>query len=337
MIDESATTEQASVGVPMREALAEMFASREPESNFSVMCERAAERRASVGVECKACEGVGYRLLTEAEMAYWKERIDRQSRHEDIELERRAQLRSSRCNECEGHGYVAQRPDDESDQVDAVATTVMCSRCRGSDDRHARKNEAGSQLYPSLMHRHWGTSCGETIPPNDATAELGDVCPVCLGDAYVVPITARPRMRTADEGTTWVAVEEVDPGFVTWQRLRRIEEPEAEAKPDDLVALAIRAWVGEHGDTWAMHHWGRRFALWPLTEAGQRLFEEASAASAETDWFARRLDVLKRERQAELDVDRPSPRRRNLITLADSEARALERRAREALKAIEAA
>jgi hypothetical protein len=80
-----------------------------------------------------------------------------------------------------------------------------------------------------------------------------------------------------------------------------------------------------------------RFALWPLTEAGQKLAEESKFNPAAGDWFSQQLDVLRDARMSVVQEESPSPRVRALVGLADAQARALEQRAEQALLEAEAA
>ena len=320
-----------------KEKLAARFERRAPASNFETMCDRWAERRAEVGTECEACEGLGYRLFSAGEMAYWKDRIDKAGGHTERDREQKAMTHASRCDACAGTGYLSQRPGDFGDLMDVRFTTVGCPGCRGRD----RRREPD---YPRFMHTHAGSSCGEVRVRDEESATLDewDTCSLCGGDGYVVPITARPTMKTQDERTRWSGEGEDDPGFELFVTMHPEAAPKpapAEALPD-VEALAIPAMWGEHGDRWAQHEFGRRFALWPFTDSGRRLADESALLSAAASWYERRIDIITREREAEREADRAgtgSPRRRILLRKADAEARSLERRVAGALRAIEAA
>ena len=333
MTDTQEATGQAPVVTP-KEKLARRFERRAPASNFETMCERWAERKAQVGVECDACEGLGYRLFTAGEMAYWKDRIDGAGGHTERDREQKAMTHASKCRRCKGTGYLSQRPGEFGDSMDVRFTTVGCYACRGRD----RRREPD---YPRFMHSHAGSSSGQVRADDEGSAvvEQWDTCSVCGGDGYVVPITARPTMKTQDERTRWSGEGEDDPGFELFVRMH----PEAAHKPaaaeaiPDVDALAIVALWGAPGDTWAQHEWGRRFALWPFTEAGGKLADQSSHASAAPEWYDRRIAAIAHERQAETDAADGSPRRRVLISQADTQARTLEHRVAAAIRAIEAA
>ncbi len=325
---------EGATGSTPRDKLAARFERRAPGSNFETMCERWAERRAQVGVECEACEGLGYRLFTPGEMAYWKDRIDKASGHTERDREQKAMTHASKCKCCKGTGYLSQRPGDFGDLMDVRFTTVACPECRGRDRRKEPE-------YPRFMSSSPGSSCGRVQVEDEESALFGmwETCRSCGGNAYVVPITARPTMKTQDERDRWSGEGEDDPGFELYVRMH----PEAAPKPSpaeaipDTDALAIPAMWGEHGDRWAQHEFGRRFALWPFTDSGVKLVEESGLSSIEASWYERRIDIIARERQAERDGIGSTPRRRVLLAAADQEARALERRVAGALRAIEAA
>jgi hypothetical protein len=317
-----------------KDRLAERFERRAPGSNFTTMCERWADRREQVGVECEGCEGLGYRLFSPREMAYWKERIEGRTGHVERQREKDAMTQASKCEDCKGTGYVSQRPGDFGDLTDVRFTTAGCPHCRGRDWRKAPS-------FPLLMHTSAGSSCGKVRVEDEESASLEtwEVCASCGGDAYVVPITARPTMKTQDERERWSGEGEDDPGFELFLRMHPEAAPKVapEESIPDVVALAIPAFWGEHGDRWAQHEFGRRFALWPFTEAGAKLADASALSSSAATWYERRIDIIARERQTERDGQASTPRRRVLIAKADTEARGLERRVAIALRAIEAA
>jgi hypothetical protein len=84
--------------------------------------------------------------------------------------------------------------------------------------------------------------------------------------------------------------------------------------------------VGPEGDTYSGHTWGRRFALWPLTEAGRRLADESRGTSTKRAPYERLLELCAVEHAEAVQADRVDPRRSSLVRRADADARALERR-----------
>ena len=285
-------------------------------SNYDAMCRELARRRDEAHVECPDCEGLGFRPLPPEQLAAFAERmaakVASKASWKTLERERWRLNRSSVCVTCRGCGYVRSKSRGGRHRPDSMWTTVQCRLCRGS---------------------------GETWPPTDESAEVGDVCPDCLGDAYRVPITVRPRAKTA-ECSGYLEEEDLS-------EVRRCKEPEPATDAVEVIASmratdpetasAVVVLLGPHGDRWAQHQWGRRFALWPLVPAGRQLLEEASTTSSELDHYLRQLEVLSSERAAEVQAERGNPRRRALIALADRQARLLESRVERAIAEIEAA
>src|SRR5690606_33134149 len=131
--------------------------------------------------------------------------------------------------------------------------TVRCGRCKGT---------------------------AETLSPNDESAERGDVCLDCLGDGYLVPITVRPvgsskhgkpppRVSDGDDvDLPLPSCSQLDEDeLVEYGRVSRVLGIIRRATPE--LAAALEVYYGPDGDRWGGHKWGRAFALWPLTSAGQ--------------------------------------------------------------------
>jgi hypothetical protein len=322
----------ASFAIPW-DRFAEYFERGTLGSNYGAMCRTTAFGQFDLRRECRVCRGLGYKILSEERVTFYEKKIANESRDEEREHLRGKLANESFCGPCRGVGYISQRPKSQSKRMDSVYTTVLCTKCRGSDRRNERKAEDGSKMYPKLMHKHWGTSCGETFPPTDATAELQDKCPGCRGTMMVVPITARPALRTNDsenqgeddEGPAgyFESAAASDPDVIA-RVVERISERDEEAE------LGLRLLSGVHGEIWAQHEWGRGFALWPLDESGQLLAEESRGESSETDRFARDLQLIEFERKAHLAGD-VRDRRQMLLSQADTAARRRERRVVEAV------
>lgn len=297
------------------------------ESNYSAMCRSTAFGKFDLRRECRHCGGLGTRVLSFDRATLYYEKIAEETRDEEREYLRRKMAAEGFCRPCGGQGSISQRPRGRAVKADGVSTTVTCPRCRGKC-----KSRHGGTLR--------GSSCGETFPPNDTTAEVGDVCPKCLGDAYVVPITVRPSQRTQDhpddldddEGPSGV---NYDPDEGPVDHITKIVETLRDEDEDMAVGLQLLS--GEHGEKWATHPWGRSFPLWPMNEAGQRLADEATGESLETDAFARQLDRIRIEREQYLAGEQ-NERRQALIFQSDGAARRFERRIEDAIwRAWEAA
>lgn len=318
----------ANVGIPW-EQFARYFSRGGLESNFSAMCRSTAFGKFDLRRECRHCGGLGSRVLAFDRATWFYERIADETRDEERNHLRQRMAREAFCRPCGGQGSISQRPRGKAVKADGVATTVTCPRCRGKC-----KSRHGGTLH--------GSSCGEVFPPTDASAEMGDVCQKCLGDAYVVPITVRPNQRTQDHPDEEPEDEEPrganfddedDAGPV--DQIGKIVE--ALRDVDEDMALGLQLLSGEHGEKWAAHDWGRGFSLWPMNDAGQRLADEATAQTLEIEPFARQLDLIRLERESYLAGDR-NERRQALIFQSDGAARRFERRIEDAIwKAWEAA
>jgi hypothetical protein len=336
-------------------------------SNFDVIAQSIASESAAEPVECKDCQGYGFRALAPERRAVWDIRF-REENHlwqlriddlreeakaarqapewhcKEISVLRRKQTehikalrhqcnRESVCGTCLGTGQIAEGESEPVVKHDSVWTTVPCWRCRGVNVGRDGTRAAG-------------TSTGETWERDDGAAERGDVCPECLGDGYLTPISVRPKASAPDFTGDYVMTIDDLP-----HRRRCFAEPKIDdQEPDDaeeylesvreedpLVAAAIAVLNGPRSDEWATHNWGRRFALWPLCPSGRRLAEESSTREQAGDEYTRTMAIIVATRLRETQVDVGSPRLRTLISLADDEARRLEARADRAIQKAEAA
>ncbi len=315
------------------DAVSRYFAARDSAgggSNFGSMCE-AASRRTHASVQCRPCEGMGFRVLSERDLAYWRVQLAKTNDTHKQDQIRATITRESTCPVCEGSGYTTPSRADRAMAMDTMFTTVRCGRCRG---------------------------CGETLNPNDATAEVEDVCVECLGKGHVIPITVRevgsskggrpPKRETGkddedDDVLDGVQVEGVataqwvnEDALVELGRISRVME---QLRRDDPELVAdLETYNGPEGDKWGAHKWGRLFALWPRTPAGRAL----AKINADRSKWAHKLkikpiDLIANERDAKERGQTADPRVRALINQADSQARARWARVLEALSALEAA
>lgn len=215
------------------------------------------------------------------------------SLRESMRKDKEARDLKQYCKPCRGTGKGPRTHDLDPGRPDSMFSTVMCPACRGYDARQ----------HPLLQHRHHGTSSGErrihgprrveilengtpegalvvleSDPRDDDAAEFEDRCGECGGDAYLVPINARPALKTSGR------IEEPDgiPDLPDTPESHYAQpEPDdtttpegflgATRKDDPELAAAIAAYLGAHGDEWSDHAWGRRFALWPLGKPGRSL------------------------------------------------------------------
>jgi hypothetical protein len=284
----------------------------------------------------------------------------------NIEDDERALNKRSVCRTCRGTCRSHRRRGQGQQRPDSIFNTVTCPSCRGKDRRNQRRGPDGEALYPRLTDVHYGSSSGElrmrgnrtapdgvTIvsdPRDDAAAERGDQCPSCkdersgMGTGYLMPVTVRPSLRTSNVEEEPQGVQDLPDGFPSDDFDERsaggapVEEDWAASFLDELraedprLAAAAAVYWGEHGDEWAKHTWGRRFALWPFLDDGRRLAEEA-AGCPERPSYDELLALCAVERSA--DVQAPlndgRPRRRARVRGADAQARLLEARIERAL------
>lgn len=282
-------------------------------------------------VECRACDGMGFRSVGQEEITLRMRRIQ-----EEENPMRRAELREelsaeTTCTVCKGSGYTTQSRADRAAAMDSMWTTVRCGRCKGT---------------------------GETFDPSDETAEIGDVCPACgtmrgpnpaLSEAngFFVPVTVKEK-GSSKHGKAPKREAGADPdadgspvvAFSAWVDEDALVERGSVARGlDELrrvypaLAAAAESYFGPDGDKWGGHQWGRLFALWQHTEAGRKLAEESAERSrAKHGFLLTPLDLIAAEREAAARAADPGTsagtgrwhaRRRALIGRADGQARSL--------------
>jgi hypothetical protein len=199
--------------------------------------------------------------------------------------------------------------------------TVRCNKCRG---------------------------CGEVM---DEDAE--DICPTCIAEMSIIPVTVKetgcskkgkaPKRVTGTDGdgnptatrvhsTEWhdAQTDTTEEETAAYGEMSRLSLHIRETNP--YAASALEAYYGPDGDRWAPTRWGRIFALWPLTKAGQALIRRARESSHEGHGFELSdLDTLASERNAEDCATVADMFRRSKISEADRAARALLQIANDAL------
>jgi hypothetical protein len=200
--------------------------------------------------------------------------------------------------------------------MDSMWTTVRCGTCRGG---------------------------GEATNPTDTSAERQDVCLVCGGDAYIVPVTVRASKHLGSGGgggsatdgdclpappATAIANEHDLDGK---REIKR--EIESLRSRDPQLADALASYHGAEAEPWVGHRWGRGFVVWQHTPAGKVIAREVAEQSERRAGFLvapTRLLALARD-QLEVPGDAPvmlrdTTRLRVLMGRADREARELLRR-----------
>jgi hypothetical protein len=292
-------------------------------SNFIAMCE-VASGDGERSVKCRACSGLGFKKGDALKVEQWERELRKEGTTDARRDALREKLRDeSICRPCAGTGFRTAHAKRE--EHDGTWTTVRCELCRG---------------------------CGEVRNEEDQ-----DVCPRCQGDMCVVPVTVKRRgsskkgrlppgataMTDSDGNPTpggiWSSEElEAAPEY---DEVRLAENTKTEALIRSLDAEtleALKAWEGPDGAKWAPTKWGRAFALWPMTEAGKRLFDRAARRSRLRSGYLRRpIDVLTEEREAESRAEEPDIERRILLGEADKQARVIADRLRARLEQAEAA
>jgi hypothetical protein len=280
--------------------------------------------------KCSACGGMGFRALEEKELREHAEKI-RCSENPMKQRDLRQRLsKKSECPRCYGTGYVPEKA--RVTEPDSVWTTIRCNKCRG----HSRVPYPRRYTWLTLdvVHRlmDW--------------AEI-DECGECGANGYLVPITVRdtgssrkgrmPRgaTDTTDDSTVAsVATEAFDPADwigVNPESFERLEDA------DPVSAAVLGAYHGPDGDRFALHRWGRAFAVWPMTRAGKMLYEsEAASSAARSGYLVREIDLLTNARNDEETARLPNHRRRALITAADRQARSLVLAAQRVAEAVAA-
>lgn len=283
-----------------------------------------------VSVDCRTCSGRGFRELTEAELRTFAASIADQKTVEHRDQVRRALSRASDCPTCKGSGKVTARRGDRAAAMDSMYTTVCCGQCRG---------------------------CGETTNPTDTSAERGDVCLGCGGDAYIVPVTVRSKGSSNQGGAGGSSATDGDAAPLLLSmassepaaehdhhltdRHRVAAELEAVRTRDPQLAAGLASYHGPEADAWVDHRWGRGFVLWQHTDAGKQIAEHVAAHSpARSGYLVAATERLAGARAA---AERPPAGRptqdttllRVLVARADREARELKRRVLAAANDVE--
>lgn len=288
---------------------------------------------------------------------------------ENIKALRDEQRRRSYCHACEGSGVGPRERGNVALRGDAIFTTVTCPTCRGKD---TRRQKDGTR-FPKLMLDHYGSSTGEIRirgtkplpdpeveglttpdPRDDRAAERGDRCPTCQGlDAqggpgWIVPISVRPALRTSQVEEQPDGADDYQRGYPESDFVAPAPDDDPLAKLDELrhddpeLAAGVMLYNGPHGDLYAAHAWGRRFALWLASEHGRILLAEATTTPAEPpggfpDQVSRMVAQLAAERLEEVQGADGNPRRRALLSGADDDARRLEVRVLDFMREVERA
>lgn len=312
------------------ESIAQYFASADVAfggSNYLSMCATAVNI-SHASVECRACDGMGFRPVDHKTLQGWARRLAEEVDPDKLAQIRVTMTRENNCLVCNGSGYTTQRRIDMAHAMHPMFTTVRCSRCQG---------------------------CGETFPPNDVTAERQDMCLGCMGDMYIVPVTVKEKGSTKsgkppkrepggeDDDAVTACSDWVDED--AWVKRGQVgRQIDALRRQDPVIGDAMATYYGIQGDKWGPHKWGRRFALWQYTASGQRLAREGHERSKRGHGFTLApLDLIAGERDADLRLGTDGRttseyrHRHALIGQADKEARDLYERMVAAISGREAA
>jgi len=276
-------------------------------------------------VECRACEGRGFRDLGVDELKKWYATIAAQTLPEHKDEVRQALSYASICPVCHGCGHTTARRADHATAMDSMFTTVRCGLCRGG---------------------------AEVTNPTDTSAERQDVCLRCGGRAYIIPVTARASKQMGQGGggsaTDDDSAAPVLPATATTETRVDLDDRRAVAKAlaelrasDAQLAAALASYHGPESDPWVGHRWTRAFVLWQHTAAGKMLVEEAAEQSpARSGYLVAPTKLLADIRAAQEStigtaVGRADARKRVLLGRADREARELLQRLEATLRRLE--
>lgn len=312
-------------------------------SNWEASCE-AAFRERQFSRPCPACDGTGAKELTKSQARYYARKLERVGEEERENL-RRDLRHDSTCQICQGTGF---RPPPERR---ANVQRTWCEDCSGTGSRRdggtcRRCRGLGSICLGVPRAGYFGARCvtahcprcrgsGE-VPDED----VEDVCQLCRGEGFTVPITARPTGSSRHGFGPDVGAAPADPS----SSAGKVLDPEEIGGDEGIVgaferlswqapdlAAALRDYRGPIGNRWGHGHpWGRAFSLWPHTASGRQLIQGA-AERLQAVLVARPVDLLALIRDEEELAKVPDIRRRALISRADREARQLLERARTAL------
>lgn len=288
-------------------------------------------------------------MLSTSRKAYYRRKLDRASSEADKERIRQKQIDESHCGSCDGTGFspVSQGAGDSQRTwcEDCYGTGSghsgeSCKRCRGLG--HLCLGEADSFFTLACCPRCSGS--GE-IPDEEAE----DICPVCRGEGATIPITVRGKGSSRHGFGPDVGASQADKRSAAGSTFEPDEFTEAadesaESHDEALfsafesltrtrrrLARVLALYRGEIGNKWGNGHpWGRKFVIWPETEAGQTMMAEAPE-KMRRELGARPVELLARIRDEEERANVPTMRVRALIAHADRQATQLIDEAKAAL------
>jgi hypothetical protein len=297
-------------------------------SNYDAMAELTLSL-SHTSVRCRACAGSGVRELSREDLESRGRQLAREKTDIGREHLRRRLSYDTVCRACRGIGWTTQKRADRAAAMDSFYTTVHCSKCRAT---------------------------GETLEPNDESAEIGDVCTACgdvrgaldsVANGFFVPVTVKPihGPQHGGGGSATDDDENPEPSYAAGpdedamaERARVGRELDAVRRSDPAVGAAIDSYFGTDGAKWGSHKWGRVFALWQHTKAGRQIAQESAEKSRRGHGFLiAPLDLIAAERDAEFRAEECSTHRRALLRAADTQARELLRRVQAVMGDSEAA
>jgi hypothetical protein len=348
-------------------AVARHHSNDESPSLYGTMCDRVA-LLTHKSVRCRLCkESPGVKVLDAAELADRANRLrEANLRISQAEDDRKADPFDKRARDALEHAEAAKRR-----LLEQLGEETTCKPCRGTGyTTPTRSHRAGKERPDMFVTRRcskcWG--CGEPVGevvtvqantghrktyrfarllPTDQTAEREDRCTRCGGDAYTIPVTAKPTgsSKGSDQLAGSGASTKTDAGGAAYSDTEivtaldedalalELDQAEALEDLDPEIATAATLLHAPDAERWAAHRWGRSFVLWAVVDAGKALAEEAAARSRlGSGHLVPVLERLAAEREAEAKATRPDYRRRSLIAAAHRQARELHTRVQDALR-----
>jgi hypothetical protein len=336
------------------------------ESNYDAMCSAISEG-GIITRECEACGGVrrgkekrpgnGFRELAPRELARWNRKIANQPDAAGRARIRAEMFEETICQVCQGAGFVSSESKLQS---------TPCDLCHGMPGLSCKRCFGAGRVFLGFIDSMFTTvGCGRCRGSGEVEDEESeDVCPLCRGATYNIPCTVRSTGSSkggklppgtggnadASEGATTHHAEHYR-GALAWADEQEVADLGATSRllegvrrVDPAAALALETYHGDVGGKWSRHHWGRSFALWPLTKSGAQVVRDALARDTVETRIAGGAGalmtpdaILALERAAEGRCKVANLRRRALLRKADEEHRELLARARRILAEVAAA
>lgn len=315
-------------------------------SNFDASVDQLIAER-NFTKKCKACKGSGARDPSPAAVARYERKISKQKDPAARANLRERMRRDSVCQACTGTGR------KEAVRRKKGVQLALCDDCRGLGCRTCYFDGV---VFLGIAGKFDTTVCCPRCKGSGEVfnEDLQDVCPLCKGQAWTVPITVRSTGSTKHGAAPEFAAVAPERGgtsgavlIPTPAQARRWREENASDHDEDIMdafgrfaaerpelARVLADYRGTVGNRWGHgHRWGRLFVVWPHTIAGDVLVRDAPER-LRRELGARPLELLAAIRHGEERSSTPHIPTRVLLTRADEEARLLLREAQEAFAEV---